>query len=330
MLLKSKKVKVPGSCGELMQGRIDNNYFHVTCPINLYSEVEVNIDKNSKTTLEAYSVNHFISEYPNPCYYIDMKSCPNPYKNNKGIVCKEKDKYNHWKAKKAFEKTLEYYGVKNYGGRIKIKSQIPIAKGMASSTSDVAGVIVATSLALNKEIKEKEIAEIALSIEPTDGIIFKGICIFDHKFGKIYESVGNIPENKILIVDSGDEVDTIKFNKKNFDDILSDNEPEIKKALELLREGIQYKDIKKVANAATISALLNQEILFKNNLSKLIDFSLKNGALGVNIAHSGSVIGIIFKDDFNNIEEFVKNLKKELNYNFNYIVSKIINGGIIY
>ena len=75
---------------------------------------------------------------------------------------------------------------------------------------------------------------------------------------------------------------------------------------------------------------LNQKILFKNNLSKLINFSLKNGALGVNIAHSGSVVGIIFKDDFNNIEEFVENLKKELNYNFNYIVSKIINGGIIY
>ncbi|MCE5328789.1 hypothetical protein LLG07_00385 [bacterium] len=95
------------------------------------------------------------------------------------------------------KKTLEYFAANDFGGIIEIKSEIPAGKGMASSTADISGVIFTTALALNETINEALVAEIALSIEPTDGIMFKDICLFDHKKGLLFERIGNIPENKL-------------------------------------------------------------------------------------------------------------------------------------
>lgn len=78
-----------------------------------------------------------------------------------------------------------------------------IAKGMASSTAEVAASIEATALALGKEINKSDVARIALSIEPTDGCFFPGIVLFDHREGKLYESLGNPPPLDTLVLDFG-------------------------------------------------------------------------------------------------------------------------------
>lgn len=290
MFLKKYTVKVPGSCGELIQGMIDGINFHVTCPVNLFSEVCVSISKNSD------------------------------------IIC---DKSYH-KAITAMKKTLKYYSANNFGGKIRINSSIPAGKGMASSTADISGVIISTALSLNETINEEETAKIALSIEPSDGVMFKGICMFDHKFGKIHEYLGNIPENKILILDLGGTVDTLEFNNKDFLSILKENEDKINKAVKILKNGILEKDLQRVCEASTASAILNQKILYKQNLPKIINFSLNNGALGINIAHSGTVIGIIFNKDFNKISKFTDKLQKEINTKLCCFESEIIGGGAIY
>ncbi|MCL4417247.1 MAG: hypothetical protein M1475_00510 [Actinobacteria bacterium] len=287
---KKYTVKVPGSCGELLQGITNGINFHVTCPVKLFSEISVNIIKNSE------------------------------------IICEK----NYQKAIMAMKKTLQYFGADNYGGEIKIKSEIPAGKGMASSTADISGIIISTALSLNKTITEEETAKIALSIEPSDGIMFRGICLFDHKLGKIHEYLGNIPENRILILDLGGTVDTLEFNNRDFLQELKENEDEINKALKILKDGISNKDLQKVCEASTASAILNQKILYKKNLLKIIDFSLINGALGINIAHSGTVIGIIFCRDFNKISKFADKLQKELNTKLYCFESEITGGGAIY
>ena len=43
MLLGSATVRVPGVCGELVQGIVQNTYFLVTCPIDFYSKVQVQL-----------------------------------------------------------------------------------------------------------------------------------------------------------------------------------------------------------------------------------------------------------------------------------------------
>ena len=70
------------------------------------------------------------------------------------------------------------------------------------------------------------------------------------------------------------------------------------------------------------SALANQDILFKPHLNEIINFAMNEGALTVNIAHSGTVIGIFF-DDIYVVDSVVKRFKhiKLLK------IANIINGG---
>ena len=42
-LLGTATVAVPGTCGELVQGVVDGTSFLVTCPVNLYSTVSVEL-----------------------------------------------------------------------------------------------------------------------------------------------------------------------------------------------------------------------------------------------------------------------------------------------
>jgi len=289
MTSKKYSIKFPGSCGELMQGMTEGKNFHVTCPINLFSEISVSISKDTD------------------------------------IICDNK----HWKSIKAMKKTLEYFGANDFGGIIEIKSEIPAGKGMASSTADISGVIFATSLALNETIDEAIVAEIALSIEPTDGIMFKDICLFDHKKGLLFERMGSIPENKLLVIDSGGIVDTIEFNKKDNYKLLSENENIISKALKKLKEGFLNRKLSIIGECSTESAILNQKILYKDYLDKLLDFSLNHKALGINIAHSGTVTGIIFPPDIDLKKSFYKDISGIFNCFPKIYECKIISGGVI-
>ena len=60
-----------------------------------------------------------------------------------------------------------------------------------------------------------------------------------------------------------------------------------------MREGLRRRDPGRLGEGATMSALANQRILPKPNLEAIIDYALARGAYGVNVAHSGTVAGIL-------------------------------------
>ena len=282
--LNNITVRTPGTCGELAQGVIDGNYFHITCPINLFSYVSVELAKKT--------------EIP----------------------------FNRWKTKKAVEKILKLFGEK-INLKVQIESEIPASKGMASSTADIVGVCLATANLLNLKISEDAISKIALSIEPTDGIMFPGIILFDHRKGKIKEYLGPAPKLKILVVDLGVRVDTIEFNKKDFLKEHYINQKKIKKAFELIKTGIRQNDIHLIGKGATMSAICNQEILYKPDLEKILDIGLKMGAVGVNAAHRGGVIGILLDYGFSDTELLKNKLRRKLTHLCKFYETELINGG---
>ncbi|MFH1540928.1 MAG: hypothetical protein ABID79_03635 [Elusimicrobiota bacterium] len=199
--MKNEKItiKVPGSCGELAQGMLDGNYFHITCPINLFSYISV---KSSKK----------------------VETLPNK-----------------WKSRKAAEKTLKFLGERK-NLKIQIDSQLPTCCGMASSTADIVGVCLGVAKLLEKQISDDNISEVALSIEPSDGIMFKGIVLFDHRKGELKEYLGSPPKIKILVIDLGIRENTIRFNKMNFSKEHLYNGKKIEKAVELIKKGIKEKN----------------------------------------------------------------------------------------
>jgi len=284
------KVRIPGTCGELVQGRIKGKNSHITCPVEILSSVSVQLTG-----------------------FYGQIECP-------------PDKV---KTRQAVRRTLELLGHTSTGVKVSVSSQIPVGKGMASSTTDIVGGCLATAKALGESVTPRMIADIAISIEPTDGIMYEGLVCFDHLEGKIIQSFGDPPPIDILVVDPGGNIDTLRFNSKREVSaaIHKRNENFILEALSLVKEGIRKRNIQLVGKGATLSALSNQEILYKRELADIISISASLGGIGVNVAHSGTVIGILLPPDFSEIQLLKKRIKERCGNHMLFYQTRLIGGG---
>ena len=254
MLIGSATVRAPGVCGELAQGVIEGIHFLVTCPIDFYSRV----------TVDLYSDGPGV-EAPDGCD----------------------------KTAAAVRRALSQLKNAKVRAKLTINNPIPRGKGMASSSADLAAAIAATGLALGEELTPYQIAQIALSIEPTDGIMIPGVALFDHRAGIIRESLGPPPPMEIVALDLGGTVDTVQFNMVDRFQRWQNVDEQTKEALRLLRLGIANEDPVLVGQGASISADASQAVLSKPRLEEVKDFAATVGAVGVNVGHSGTIIGVL-------------------------------------
>ena len=253
-LLGSATVRAPGVCGELAQGVIEGIHFLVTCPVDFYSRVKVDI-----------------------------------YADGPGVEAPEDCD----KAAAAVRRTLFHLKNAKVRAKLTINNPIPRGKGMASSSADLAAAIAATGLALGEEISPYQIAQIALSIEPTDGIMIPGVALFDHRAGIIRESLGPPPPMEIVALDLGGTVDTVQFNMVDRFQRWQSVDEQTGEALRLLRRGIEEQDPELVGRGASISAEASQTVLAKPRLAEVKEFAESVGAVGVNVGHSGTIMGVL-------------------------------------
>lgn len=235
------------------------------------------------------------------------------------------------KAAAAMEMTLRYLGVTPQNDSILIQSELLIGKGMASSSADISAACQATALRYGKRLTADEIAAIALAIEPTDAIFYPGIMMFDHVAGKISRCLGNPPPIDIVILDVGGEIDTLSFNRRQ--DLIDRNqskEQAVKLAVDLVAAGIKQGDSRLIGEGATISALANQSILYKPYLEQIIEIGKYYGAVGVNAAHSGTVLGVLFPAGCGEVHEpCMEQILAACEGNVQYIrTARLISGGL--
>ena len=254
VLLGSATVRAPGVCGELAQGVMDGVHFLVTCPVDFYSRVKVDI-----------------------------------YSGGPGVEAPEDCD----KAAAAVRRTLSHLKNSKVLARLTINNPIPRGKGMASSSADLAAAIAATGLALGQELTPDRIAQIALSIEPTDGIMIPGVALFDHRAGSIRESLGPPPPMEIVALDLGGTVDTVQFNMVDRFQRGKAVDEQTTEALRLLRQGIANQDPALVGQGASISAEASQNVLAKPRLAEVKEFAESVGAVGINVGHSGTIMGVL-------------------------------------
>jgi len=250
----SATVRAPGVCGELVQGMLGDDYFLVTCPIDFFSEVRVTLHQESPGV-----------EAP--------ADCP--------------------KSAAALTATLAHLGRDELGARLSVRSPIPRSKGMGSSSADVAAVIAGTGLALNAELLPEVVARIAASVEPTDGVMFPGIALLDHRKGRILELLGPPPPVEIVALDFGGTVDTVEFNSVDRRPLWRSIQAEVDRALRLVKDGLRRGDPGLMGEGATISARASQRVTLKPRLPEVLEFAGAVGAVGVNVGHSGTIIGVL-------------------------------------
>ena len=257
-MIRRATASAPGSCGELAQGMLRGDYFLVSCPIDMRSTASVELAPGNGRI-------HAPASAP--------------------------------KARRAVALTLAHLGRSDLNARLSLQSPLPRGKGMASSTADIAAAIAATAAALRVPMPPALIAQLALRIEPSDGVMLPGIALFDHKRGKLAHPLGDPPPMRVLALDFGGGVDTLAFNRVNRDRALKRLQPAFKEALALVKQGIRNGSAADVGAGATLSALTNQPLLHKPQLDAALRLARQVGGVGVNAAHSGGALGILLPDD---------------------------------
>lgn len=254
----SGAASAPGTCGELAQGLLDGMPVMVTCPIDLFSTATVEL---SEGTGRVYGPG------------------------------------NSPKAKRAVAQSLALLGHKDTDARLHLASSIPRAKGMASSTADITAAIAATAAASRSQLSIQQQAKLALAVEPSDGVMLPGIALFDYKGGRILQSLGAPPPISFLILEFPETVDTELFHTANRHVTLERQAARFREALALITTGLERSDTELIGRGATLSALGHQGVLPKPQLSAVIALGRTAGAVGVTVAHSGTVIGVLFSED---------------------------------
>lgn len=281
------RVKIPLTCGELVQGLYRGTPALVSCPINRYhtAQVQVRVEPG----------------------WILPDSAP--------------------KTRKTFQIGLEKLRHPPRGGTLTLISPAPPQRGYGTSTADIAASLFALGQAAGRPFSPQEVAEMATSVEPSDSTMFTGLTLFDHRQGSFHQHWGCAPPLSVIVIDPGGGVDTLAFNRQDFQRRLNKLRNQHQQAFQLLQEGIAKQAGDAVGKAATLSALAHQEILFNPHLENVIELGKEVHALGVCRAHSGTLLGLLLDPAVQNIHQILTYITHRLPGNLDIQAYTLDDGG---
>lgn len=200
------------------------------------------------------------------------------------------------KALRAAELTVAAFAPKRMGGALSVESNIPIGRGLGSSTADVLASILAVADCLQINISAEQVMHIAVCAETAcDSTLFQQQAVlFAHREGVVVEAFRKaLPPMDVISIDTmpGSTVDTLDFEPARY----ATAEIEAFRPIRsLLRAAINAADAGLLGRAATASAHINERFLPKPRLDEIEAVGTRFGAVGVQVAHSGTVVGLMF------------------------------------
>lgn len=211
-------------------------------------------------------------------------------------------------------------------------SNIPVGKGMASSSADIVAAMKAIAHSYSLPLTKEMISTIASKIEPTDGVMYDEVVAYDYIHGELIESFGVLPPFIFVGIDLGGTVDTIEFNQ--FEKAYNRyDQNHFLKAYDWVKEGFRKRNLSFICKAATISARVNQKILPKPSFSEFEKLAHEFQG-GIVVAHSGTLVGILIDRNIPNSTEVVLHLSRQISVivrdpnikPFYYFSNEIMNG----
>lgn len=211
------------------------------------------------------------------------------------------------KAAAAARRTLDFLGLYENGGKLTLSSNIPVGLGMGSSTSDIVSTINAVANAFRKRLSPETVAKLAVESEvASDSIMFtESVVLFAQREGIVLEHVGaQLPRLAILCVNTAPTqmVDTISFRPARY---TAWEMEAFRSLLAMARKAILTSDASLIGRVASASARINQRFLPKPMFSEIERIAADTGAVGIQVAHSGTVAGLMFDPKNPNFENLV-------------------------
>ncbi|MEK8021087.1 MAG: hypothetical protein VSS75_029805 [Candidatus Parabeggiatoa sp.] len=242
------------SFGEIVQGRLSNGEdFLVTIPINMWSTCEL------------------VCEPIDGSSFVDTKLS---------------------KSRKVSEQMLEVLGLSS-GIRISINftRNIPIGKGLSSSTADMLAVVRAFQEVFGIIVTENFISRLFAKIEPHDGLHYYMSVVYNHRLGKLLSKLNYIPDFNIVAVDAGGELSTEEYNRNlNFTPELLE---EYDKLYNELLVAFAKRDDVEIARCAQKSTELHVNRTGNAFLARILKKADEVDVLGILATHSGTCGGLL-------------------------------------
>ncbi|HEM5489837.1 TPA: kinase [Streptococcus suis] len=188
-------------------------------------------------------------------------------------------------------KVLEQLAPLKDGWKLEKKSTLPIGKGMSSSTADMLVGLQALAVFQNRYLTAEELTRFCCQIEPTDSIAFTDWTVINPLSGQILFQTDWKPELYVYILEPRKTEWTVELARMT--DCPTYPVQASEGLLEMFQQACQSKNELFLGQIATASALLNNTRLPKPYLADIITLVNQLGLLGVNVAHSGTVVGIL-------------------------------------
>jgi uncharacterized protein involved in propanediol utilization len=210
------------------------------------------------------------------------------------------------KALEAARLTLAYLGWPQASGVLTVRANIPVCWGLGSSTSDVLATIRAVAHSHRRSLTAESEAALAVRAEAaSDSVMFEDrTVLFGQREGLILEDLGSaLPALDVLglsLDPTGRGVDTLRLPPAEYSHAEID---QFETLLKQLRHGVAMADAQTVGLVASASARINQRHLAKPHFDLLERLVEAVGAVGLQVAHSGSVAGFLFDSHIDEKEE---------------------------
>ncbi|MBO6720029.1 MAG: kinase [Rhizobiaceae bacterium] len=232
------------------------------------------------------------------------------------------------KAARAAALTLEHLGFANVGGDLTIESDIPVGHGYGSSTADVMAAIRAAAAAAGATLRRSTICRLAVEAEGASDAIAYGdqTVLFAHREGRILEHFGGEYPPLVVVgfrTGGARPIDTLSLPRARYDG----QEIEQFRVLRgLASHAIRQQDPRLIGRVATASARISQHHLAKPRFEAVAELARAHGACGVQVAHSGTLMGVLFDADEGGVTTRTTALAKTLRQaGFKGIVTFAVN-----
>ena len=204
------------------------------------------------------------------------------------------DRQRAWTAARM---TLDALGRPGWGGALRIEGDVPLRWGCGSSTTDVLSTILAVADAFGRTLPPEWIARISVASESASDSLMYGperAVLFAQRRGCVLQDLGGpLPVVRVLgfntEIDRG--VETLALPPCRYSAWEAEAFGPI---LGTLRRAVDRQDPVLLGRVATASTLIMQRHRPKRAMPQMLALAREVGALGVQVAHSGTVAGFLF------------------------------------
>ncbi|TBL57328.1 GHMP family kinase ATP-binding protein [Hafnia paralvei] len=215
------------------------------------------------------------------------------------------------------------------GLHISFDSTIPVSKGLASSTADIAATALATARHLGETLDETTIANLCVRLEPTDSTVFHQLTLFDHQTAATQISYDWQPCVDILLLESPNTLNTEDYHRRHRLPALQASAASLMQAWQLFTQAAEHHDYALLGQSTTLSAKASQHLVVKPDFSTLLDLVEDLDLYGLNVAHSGSVVGLLLDRQRHDVEQLYWQLRQRKihqNYPNQYLLTMVPGG----